>query len=141
MTFSKQAVVCFLQVIDNASKLKTLSSTIYNHFLKNEKILVAVPSYEAAAYIDQFLWKIPEESFLPHAIANAQTHERIAITTTQFNVNQASILINLLTIIHPNPSGITLIYELYDRTSKDKEAISQKKQADYANAGYQNVPS
>lgn len=128
--------VRFLKVTDNASKLQKLRFAIESHFLKNDKILIAVPSTEAAAYIDQFLWKAPEESFLPHAIINFPTKERIAITTSNANVNQAPILINLLPTLHPNPAGVTLIYELLDLTSKEKEAISLQKQSAYANLGY-----
>jgi DNA polymerase IIIc chi subunit len=128
--------VCFMRAADNMSKLQKLYSVIHHHFVKNDKILVAVPSNEAALYIDQLLWKMPEESFLPHAIVNHPTKERIAITTSLLNVNQASILINLLGNLHPNTGTIGLIYEFLDLTSKDKEANSRQKQAAYASIGH-----
>lgn len=137
MTISKPIRVCFIQVTDNATKLQKLCAVIHSHFIKNDKVLIAVPSTEAAAYIDQLLWRIPEESFIPHAVANHTTNERIAITTTHSNINQASTLVNLLANPHPNPGSVNLIYELLDLTSKDKEAISRQKQATYRNTGHQ----
>lgn len=129
--------VCFIQVSDNNTKLQKISAVIYDHFVKNDKVLIAVPSNEAALYIDQLLWKMPEESFLPHSISNFPTKERVTITTSLTNVNQASILINLLTDLHPDPGPVNMIYELLDLTSKDKELISRKKHAAYTNAGHQ----
>lgn len=137
MTLSNLARVCFLRVTDNISKLQKLQVAIQSHFLKNDKILITVPSNEAASYIDQLLWRIPDESFLPHAIINYPSKEHIAITTTYSNVNQASILINLLPTLHPNPIRVTLIYELLDMTSKEKDVISRQKQFSYVNLGYQ----
>lgn len=129
------ARICFMKVSDNASKLQRLSSIIHQHS-KNDKILIAVPSNEAALYIDQLLWKLPEESFLPHAVVNFPTKERIAITTSPSNINQAAILINLMPNLHPNPGPVSLIYELLDSTSKEKEAVSLQKKAAYATAGH-----
>jgi DNA polymerase IIIc chi subunit len=136
MTISKPTRVCFIRVTDNASKLQKLCAIIHSHFIKNDKVLIAVPSAEAAAYIDQLLWRMPEESFLPHAIANHTTSERIAITTALLNINQASTLVNLLPNPHPNPGSVVLIYELLDLTAKDKEEVSRRKQAAYRSAGH-----
>lgn len=137
MTTAKLSRVCFLRVTDNSSKLQKLCEIIHSHFIKNEKILIVVPSNDAAIYIDQLLWRMPEESFVPHAIANSITKERVAITTSTANVNQATTLVNLLSTLHPNPGPIDLIYELLDLTSQDKEAISRKKQAEYRSSGHQ----
>lgn len=129
--------ICFLAVKDNQTKLQKLCEIVHNHFIKKDRILVVVPSNEAAIYIDQLLWKMPEESFIPHSIANAATKECVTITTSPNNVNQANTLINLLPTLHPNPGPVDVIYELLDLTSKDKEDISRKKQATYQQAGHQ----
>jgi DNA polymerase IIIc chi subunit len=137
MTTSELPRVCFIRVGDNASKLNQICSLVHRHFLKNERILIPVPSQEAAAYIDQLLWKMPEESFLPHAIVNIPCQERIVITTTTLsNINQAAIIINLLPALHVNPAPAHCIYELLDLTSAEKEAASRKKEAAYRAAGY-----
>jgi DNA polymerase IIIc chi subunit len=101
-----------------------------------KNILIAVPSQEVAQYIDQLLWRMPEDSFIPHAIVQGTTREKIAITTNSANVNQATILISLLPEIYSNSGSVDTIYELLDLTSKEKEAISRKKQEAYRAAGH-----
>jgi DNA polymerase IIIc chi subunit len=136
MTISKLTQVFFIRVNDNIAKVQKLCSLIHSHFVKNEKVLIAVPSNDAAVYIDKLLWRMPEESFIPHAIANSSTKERIAITTSLSNVNQASVLFNLHPNILPQQGPLDLIYELLDLTSKEKEEFSRKKQSDYRSAGH-----
>lgn len=135
----KSIQVYFLHVADNAAKLKKLCAAVHSHFIKRDKILIFVPSSEAASYIDQLLWKMPEESFIPHAIANGPTKEQIAITTSLSNINQATTLINLTGAMHPNPGPADTIYELYDSTSKEKEELSRIKQNDYRCKEHMNL--
>lgn len=137
MTIAKLTQVFFIRVNDNLSKIQKICSLVHSHFVKKDKILIVVPSNEAALYLDQLLWKMPEESFVPHAIANGATKEQVAITTNLSNVNQASTLVNLLGNMHPNPGSVDMIYELLDLTSKEKEEMSRQKQAAYRSAGHQ----
>lgn len=136
MTINKLTQVFFIRVNDNLSKIQKICSLVHSHFVKKDKVLIVVPSNEAAIYLDQLLWKMPEESFVPHAIANGITKEQVAITTNLSNVNQASTLVNLLGNIHPNPGSVDMIYELLDLTSKEKEEVSRQKQAAYRRAGH-----
>lgn len=136
MTTTKLTRVCFIRVTDNTSKLQKLCAVIHEHFIKKDKVLIVVSSIEAAKYIDQLLWRMPEESFVPHAIAKGTTKEHIAITTNLSNINGASVLVNLLPNVHPSPGPVDLIYELLDLTSKEKEEISRNKQETYRNAGH-----
>lgn len=136
MTPSSLAKVYFLRVTDNASKLYKLCTLIHAHFAKNDRMLIYVTTNEAALYLDQLLWKMPEESFMPHAIASSATKEPIVITTSAANINQATTLINLSPSIAQNFNSIHLIYELLDLTSKEKEAVSQTKKTLYQTAGH-----
>lgn len=131
MTTPPSPQVHFLTVTDNASKLQQLCTVVHKHFIKGESLLIAVPTQEAAAYLDQLLWKMSEESFVPHCVANGPTQERVTITTEATNVNQAKILLNLLSTIHPTTNDFEFIYELFDQTSPEKEELSKKKQAHY----------
>jgi len=136
MTIAKLTQIYFIRVTDNISKVQKLCSLVSSHFTKKDKVLITVPSNEAAVYLDQLLWKIPEESFVPHSIAHSTTKEQVVITTTLSNINQASILINLSGNLHPNPGSAALIYELLDMTSREKEAVSRQKQEAYRQAGH-----
>jgi DNA polymerase-3 subunit chi len=136
MTISKLTQIVFIRVSDNIAKIQRLCSVVHDHFIKKDKILIVVPSNEAAIYLDKLLWKLPEESFTPHVLANVPTKEQVAITTATTNINQASVIINLLNSIHPNPGAVEVIYELLDLTSKEKEEASRQKQSAYRNAGH-----
>ena len=136
MTIAKLTQVFFIRVNDNLSKIQKICTLVHSHFVKKDKVLIVVPSNEAALYLDHLLWKMPEESFIPHAIVHGTTKEQIAITTHLSNVNQASTLVNLLGNMHPNPGSVDKIYELLDLTSKEKEEISRQKQEAYRISGH-----
>ena len=122
----------FLTISDNATKLRAIIETVEKHFLKAEKVLVLVGNDEAALYIDQLLWKLPEEGFTPHSIIAAQSKERVAITKVRANLNQADVLFNLRPEAAIQISGPhTLIYELIDQTHPSKHELSLERQKAY----------
>jgi DNA polymerase-3 subunit chi len=129
--------VYFLRVTDTATKLNSICQVTHRHFNKKEAILIAVPSQEAAVYIDQLLWRQPSDSFLPHAIVNIPTQEPVVITTTSTNINQAKVIINLCPDIPPNLIEYSIIYDLLDLTHPTKEQLSLKRQSAYQVLGYQ----
>lgn len=123
--------VHFLKVVDNQTKLVRITQTVQKHFEQNAAVLILAPNLEAAQYIDQLLWKYPEESFLPHAIAEGPTTERIAISTDSRNVNKATVLINLCPAVPANYHEFHTIYELYDQTHPSKEELSRQRHTFY----------
>lgn len=127
--------ITFLRAADNAAKLRHICETVAKHFYQQEAILIAVGSNEVATYVDQLLWRLPEEGFIPHAIANAPTKERIVITTEQNNLNQASIVFNLRAQAISGIHAFHEIYDLLDLTHPDKERASRQRQAAYRAAG------
>jgi DNA polymerase-3 subunit chi len=126
----------FLKVEDVESKLGKICSTVKNHFNQRDKILITVPDEASATYVDQLLWRLPPESFIPHVIAAQPINEAVVITTGLRNLNQATILINLC----PNPSSILqhfqTVYELMDMTAPIKTTLSQQRYETYKKAGY-----
>ena len=115
--------VLFLEVNDNKTKLKTIWEVIQKHY-PAETLLIKVPNAEAAAYIDQLLWRYAEESFIPHAVVNGPSKERIVITTKNENLNQAQVLLNLCAEAASNAVHFKKIYELMDKTDRSKESAS-----------------
>src|SRR5271170_7942283 len=85
--------VVFFQVAEAAAKFKRIAETARAHFGKKESLLFFVDDDKALHFVDELLWKFPETSFLPHCAASLPTSdltkERIAITKTKSNVNQA----------------------------------------------------
>lgn len=127
--------VQFLKVIDTTSKLQRITQTIQKHFEQNACILITVPTTEAAYYIDQLLWKMPADSFLPHAIVEGPSTERIAISTDMANANHATVLFNLCPTEYPHPKEFHTLYELYDQTHPSKEELSRQRHSVYQQQG------
>jgi DNA polymerase III subunit chi len=127
-----QPKVTFHVVKNTAAKLKTISDIVGKAFIAGEKMLIAAPSAEAAAYIDQLLWRMPEESFLPHVIAAKPVPNRIAIAVnpTQ-NFNQATILLNLAPAASPIAALFAEVHELFDETDPTKAEQSLQRQRQY----------
>ena len=133
---NKPKFITFLKVLDNAAKAKRISDAANHYFLKNIPVLITVPNDQAAQYIDQLLWRLPDSSFLPHQLTEAPSKELVVITTAQNNVNQAKTLINLCPTAAQSPDQFTTIIELLDHTSTEKLQLSQQRQAAYQSLGY-----
>jgi DNA polymerase-3 subunit chi len=136
-TSKKSTVIQFIRVATNHIKLTKLCETIQRHFDLGQSIMVATPGEEVSNYIDQLLWRLPEESFLPHVCANQPVKERIVITTSQKNLNEASILMNLCPQIASFPNEFELIYELFDETQPAKTEIASGRLESYKQQGYE----
>jgi len=144
-----KAAIFFVSVKDNSIKQQSLCTLVHKHFERGERILIATPSAEAASFVDQLLWRWPDDSFIPHTIVDSSTSkEPIVITTSRENVNQAHILINLCSEICENRGSFRRIYELLDLTHPLKEQNSQKRKSGYQSFGFipkvispQEIPS
>lgn len=124
--------VTFFKVKDNQAKAQVICQQVQAVLKKEKKLLIVVPNEEAARYVDLLLWRLPEESFIPHAIVTKPTSEWIAITTQdKQNLNNAHFLLNLCPTISPMCNQFEEIYELDDVTNSDKAQLSQKKREEY----------
>lgn len=117
--------VCIFRVSNTAAKLSCICQTVQKHFERKEALLLILPTHEAAVYVDQLLWRQPEEGFLPHVIANTPTTELIALTTLASNVNNAGIIFNLQPSITDFIIQFDMIYDLMDLTHPAKAEQSQ----------------
>lgn len=131
MTSTQVPQVRFLRVTNNVEKQESICRVIHEHFTNNQRVLVAAPTAEAAKFLDLLLWKTPKESFTPHIISNTPTQERVVITTTTANLNQANVLVNLSGTTPKILNTVEIVYELLDLTSPEKEAASLARQAAY----------
>jgi DNA polymerase-3 subunit chi len=136
MNTQKKSQVIFLQAVNSSAKLQAICDTVARHFFKSESVLIIVASDEAAAYLDLLLWRMPEESFIPHAIVGAPSKERIAISKEKSNFNRAKVLINLRPEAAVSLDEADIIYDLMDLTDASKEELSRQRQNSYQAAGY-----
>jgi len=129
----KKSSLTFLKVHDNASKLQAVLSTIQRLFRERKRVLISVPNSEAAQYLDEILWKMPPESFIPHAIVNQNCDELVAITTLHANFNKATVLINLCPTISPLTSQFEQVFDLDDQTHPSKAKLTAERKQAYNN--------
>jgi DNA polymerase IIIc chi subunit len=125
--------VVFYQVRDNLTKLQRIAQTAASHFEKNEPFLILVEDQRSQGFVDELLWK---EGFLPHIATDLFTSEKVAITKTKANVNQAMVAFNLC----PTPLLIDgpfrIIYDFEDLTAPSKKNFSSLRYDAYKKAGY-----
>jgi DNA polymerase-3 subunit chi len=136
MKKNSEIKVIFFPVKDNQAKIQLICFKVQQAINQEKRILITVPTEEAAKYIDSLLWRIPEESFIPHAIAQTPVKEWVAITPhLMHNLNEAHYLLNLCPQICPIYQHFEEIYELYDETHPQKTEWAQKRLQDYQSKG------
>lgn len=124
--------ITFYQIKDNAAKIQLICAKAHEAFQHEKRLLITVPNLQAAQYVDALLWRIPEESFIPHVITDFSTPEWIAITLQdKQNVNQATCLLNLCTELPALYQQMEEIYEIYDETHPQKVACSKQRLDQY----------
>jgi DNA polymerase-3 subunit chi len=126
----------FINVSDNLSKLSSIVSTCKKHFLNRDSILIFTQDKIAAQFIDDLLWKMPQESFMPHSITSQLTDEKIVITTIPKNLNKAQILINISAKPATFCNEFEIIYELMDATTEEKLKLSKERFDSYKAMNY-----
>ncbi len=124
--------ITFYQIKDNTAKIQFICAKAHEAFQHEKRLLITVPTLQAAQYVDALLWRIPEESFIPHVITDFSTPEWIAITLQdKQNVNQATRLLNLCSELPALYQQMEEIYEIYDETHPQKVACSKQRLDQY----------
>lgn len=132
MSSQTKPEVVFLNASDANTKLRRIVKTVQEHFFAGEKVLILVPNQPSEEYIDQLLWRMPEDSFIPHTIAKTTSDEHVVITSESLNFNQARVVINLKPEACEIVDGIVKIYEFMDESTPHKAEQSRKKVEWYA---------
>ena len=91
-----------------------------------------MPNQEAAQFVDHLLWRLPEESFIPHCISEVPLDEWIVISPKNENLNRAEILFNLSPKANPHYTVFKKVYDFFDETDPMKTELSKQRQAFYA---------
>lgn len=128
--------VTFYRVKDNGAKIHLIGTKAQEAFKHEKRLLITVPNFQAAQYIESLLWKSPADSFMPHVVADTSTAEWIAITMQdQNNVNQAIRLLNLSPSVPHFFQEMSEIFELYDETHPEKLELSKQRVQFYQSKG------
>jgi DNA polymerase-3 subunit chi len=126
-------MIKFFKVSTNEEKVQKISDLVAEYYHKKERFLILAPNERAAQYLDQLLWRLPKESFLPHEVAEKKVKANIAITVSGGNVNQASVLLNLGA--KPIKEGYETVLELMDETDPEKKKRSEERLVAYQRLG------
>lgn len=129
------AEVSFLQVKTAEQKLFHVVQKAELHFRKKDYFLIFVEDEKIEQFVDDLLWKLPLESFLPHKILENFEKIPVGITRTKKNFNEAKIAFNLC----PTPlllPGFRKIYEFEDLSSPTKQKLSSLRFSSYRQASY-----
>ncbi len=117
-----------LAVKDPAAKLQKICETALHHFSRGEPLWILVPEKNAQEFVDALLWRLPEESFLPHG-----SPTDLITISTQKPVDTPHVF-NLLST--PYLEGAKTIYDFEDLTTVEKRENSKKKYYAYRDAGF-----
>ncbi len=136
--------IVFFQVASPQDKLKKLCAVAWEHFNQKERLLILAPDLKARNFVDELLWRLPLESFLPHLATDMPCQEFIVITTSLDNLNDAPYLFNLRPTPLPISStekkwsleGIKKIYEFDELSPPEKRASCETRYRAYKEAGY-----
>jgi DNA polymerase IIIc chi subunit len=119
--------VIFIPIDDNRNKVVIVCTKVQELFLEGKRILIRVPTQEAAEFLDKKLWSTPPESFVPHHVVSSKTDVVVAITSEAINVNDADTLVNLTSTIPEDVSCYKTIVELDDSTTPEKAQQTEAK--------------
>ncbi|MFA6118965.1 MAG: DNA polymerase III subunit chi [Parachlamydiales bacterium] len=131
-----QNKVIFYKVQSVKDKLIKIIQTAMAHFEKKEKFIIQVQDDVSVKFVDELLWKLPKESFLPHIATDSNSSEYIVITKSKKNLNDAIYMFNLSQDIFEIDRSFKVIYDFDDYTAKDKQIFSQKRFEIYRKANF-----
>ena len=133
--------VTFFQVKNDEQKRMRIVHLAQQYYNKKIPFLIYLPHQKAAEYVDLLLWRSPIESFLPHVIKDEPCQDRIVLTCSKENPNDAQSVLNLRKepIENRTSSFFMKIYELEDLASTHSHLLSQKRYRTYKEAGYSIV--
>ncbi len=118
--------VLFFPVKGTQEKLLKICKVATLYVQKKEKLIILVSDQAAFQFVDELLWKLPEEGFLPHP-------NTFLTIETEPN-GEASAIFNLQPTALLDNHSFKKIYELEDYTSSEK--LPNQRYQMYRNAGY-----
>jgi DNA polymerase IIIc chi subunit len=118
--------IIFFPVTTTAAKLAKITQTAHLHFTRSDPLLFLVPDETAWKFLNELLWTMPPESFLPHP--SKLIHIRLQLDPEVLSV------FNLCPSAPPHDK-LKTIYELEDYTSNEKKLLSEKRYQGYKALG------
>ncbi len=121
--------VIFFQVKDTQTKLQAICNLAQSCLENKEPLLILVQDKASLEFINNLLWRYPEESFLPHGLE--REGQCIILAEESAAPEMPPVILNLCREARTNLEGIKKIYELEDLTSLEKEEAAKKRYKAY----------
>lgn len=116
--------IVFFPVQGSQDKLAKLCAIARRHFENNDPLLVMTADEKARDFVDELLWRMPPESFLPHTASDIPCQGTIVVTSSRENISQARTIFNLT----PEPLfhfDLT-IYEFEEHSPQRRQATEAR---------------
>jgi len=127
--------IIFFQIKDIKTKLIKIIQIAMYHFEKKENLIIQGQDEASLRFVDELLWKLPKESFLPHVVTDNKSNDFIVITKSKKNLNNAFYKFNLCQDLIEFDNTYKIIYDFDDYISLNKKQKSQKRYEFYKKLG------
>ncbi len=93
---------------------------------RGHRIVILADSEEAAAELDELMWKIPQGRFLPHGRAGAGGGRAPVRITRMGDLKDADVVINLCAQPVPATDRFSRLLEIVPHREADRDAAREK---------------
>ncbi len=121
----------YFELLEHADRIKGIARLLLRRNRLIPHVLVLCPDEDFMRQLDETLWTIHPEAFLPHAIASddaANNAKQPILLATHINRdNQAAVLINGGLEIPPELQGFSHIVDFVDAWDEDLKQASRER--------------
>ncbi|MFY7842469.1 MAG: DNA polymerase III subunit chi [Rhabdochlamydiaceae bacterium] len=117
--------------------MQKLYEVAQKHFLAKENLVFLMQDEKSLTFLDDFLWKFPQDSFLPHICHSTKDETALSIILSkEYQPLSMHCVFNLTTKPVSATKYIKKVYEFEEINVPDKKAQAQEKYQFYRNQGY-----
>ncbi len=119
------------ELLEHADRIKGIANLLLRRKRLTPHVLILCPDADFMQQLDETLWTIQPEAFLPHAIAGEITEDNakqpILLSTSINQDNQANVLINGGLEVPPELTGFSHIVDFVDAWDEDLKQASRER--------------
>ena len=129
------------ELLEYADRIKGIANLLLRRNRLTPHVLILCPDDDFMKQLDETLWTIQPEAFLPHAIAGEITEDNakqpILLSTSLNQDNQADVLINGGLEIPPELTAFTHIVDFVDAWDEDLKQVSRERFKTYRQLSFE----
>ncbi len=117
--------------LEHADRIKGIANLLFRRNRFTPHVFILCPDEDFMRQLDEILWTIRPEAFLPHAIASDNTASNakhpILLATHINRDNQAAVLVNGGLEVPPELEGFSHIVDFVDAWDEDLKQASRER--------------